>query len=168
MAKKKNASAFRIQKAFLPGLAAWLSGLRLVGRESRDRTRFVLDLNAAAQQYARERQEILGRYVNKVTDPVTGKESWVKSVDNPLVWDVPEEKQEAMKAEVAELMREEFVMDVTEASEQKIRSVRDIVLNTDYAFGPDDADVPEERQRKIVQANDYEAWCRSFEALDLN
>lgn len=156
--------AFRIKKRYLAGLATWLTQLQLSGRLSRERTRFVSLLTKGIQELEFDRKDILDKYVEKKKDPKTGKEVWVmqEGVDN---WKLKEGVEEDFIKEINELFDEEFVIDIGEQHKSKIEAIRDIVLNTDYVFGPSKDDSPDEAQKKIDQAHHYDVWCESFEAI---
>lgn len=157
-------TTFRIEKAYLVGLANWLNEQQLDGRISRFRTRFVKDLSEAMQELDNERLDLAKNAADKDEDgnPLTEGEGAAEH------FVVPVDNQPALNDAVAELMKEEFVVDVTEANKEKMQIVRDIVLNTDYKFGPKEGDDAMESFRKTRQANDYDVWCEAFEALDAN
>jgi hypothetical protein len=161
--------AFRIKKAFLAGLAGWLNGLALSGRDSRERTRFVSLLVEGNMALEKDRKEVIGKFVEKET--VNGEEIWKKTVsegensDGKEHFVIPPEKIEDFKKEINDLFQEEFVLDIGEEHLEKMATVATIVLNTDYKFGPSEEDDREEARRKIIEANDYEEWCKAFEAV---
>jgi mRNA-degrading endonuclease HigB of HigAB toxin-antitoxin module len=157
-------NAFKIKKMFLLGLASWLAEQNLVGRLSRERSRFVQILSAEINKIEEERKAIIEKYVEKEEDGTT----WKKTVDNGVErWSIPEEKQAEMQKEYADLMDEDFVLDIGEEHKAKTLTVKDILLNTDYKFGPQGTTNPAEAEAKVRQANDYEKWCEAFESLDL-
>lgn len=154
--------AFKIQNRYLLGLASWLNMLPLAGRESRERSRFVTLVSDTLARVEKERVQIIEKYANKEEDG-----SMKKTVDNGVErFDIPDDKIADLEKDYGELLDEEFVLDVGESHKAKIRTVRDIVLNTDYKFGPSESDDVQEKQAKIRQAFDYEKWCESFEGLD--
>jgi hypothetical protein len=109
-----------------------------------------------------DRMEIIGKYVEKEEDGKTWKKK--EGVDN---WDIPEDKMPEVSKEYAELMNEEWVLDVADSNREILQSVRNILLNTDYLFGPGEETDPTEINAKIRQMNDYPLWCEAFENLDL-
>lgn len=157
--------ALRIKKSELVVLARWLNKQQLAGKQSRIRTRFVRDLADAMRQLEQERQAIIGSYVEK--KKTKKGEEWKTTVDNGVkVWKVSPEKREALNKELADLYAEDWVMDCTPETEEKLLTIKDILESTEYIFGPAPDDEPETAQQKIQEANSYEVWCRAFEALD--
>lgn len=155
--------ALKIKNRYLVGLGSWLQEQQLSGRESRERTRFVTLLQEQLNDVDKHRNEILEKYVGK-----DDKGNWKTVVDNGKEkLDVPADQEEAFFKEIEDLMDEEFVLDLLEGNKQKIRTVKDILLNTDYKFGPREGDSAEEREARIRQAADYEKWCEAFEAIEL-
>lgn len=158
-------NSLRIKNRYLLGLGSWLSILPLGGRESRERSRFVQIASDALVQMEKERKELIDKYAEKEEDGVTLK----KTVDNGMErYVIPPEKTADLEREYAELLDEDFVLDIGEGHKAKIRTVRDILLNTDYKFGPAETDSPEEKAAKIRQAADYDKWCEAFETLDID
>lgn len=159
---------FKIQRAFLNGLATWLNKLTLSGKQSRERSRFVMLLAEDLRLLESGRNEIISRYSEKEMNTKTGVYENKKTVDNGVErYVIPEEKREAFEKEIQELYLEDFVLDVTPANTANMQSVKDIVLNTEFLFGPSETDDVDEVSEKVRQANDYNVWCQSFEALDL-
>jgi len=156
--------AFKIQKAYVNGLATWLNALQLGGRDSRERTRFVSILADELKTIDAERVSIIEKYVTKDEN-----NEWQKIVDSDGLerWDVPADLEADLNKDVLELYQEDFVLDIGEEHLAKIKAVRDIVLNTDFLFGPSEDDSNVDKIRKIREANDYEEWCKAFEALEL-
>ncbi len=155
--------AFKIKKRFLLGLASWLNLLPLAGKESRERSRFVTLASEALKEMEAERKEIVSKYAKKDENG-----DLEKTVDNGMERYVIEDgKTEELEKDYTELLDEEWVLDIGEGHKSKIRVVSDIVLNTDYKFGPAEGDSPEETEAKVRQANDYEKWCLAFEAVEL-
>ena len=76
-----------------------------------------------------------------------------------------EEASKAVAKEYSELLMEDYVLDITDANRLQMESLRKIVLESDYRFGPREGDSPEIAQIRIRQMNDYPAWCDAFEAI---
>lgn len=156
-------TVWSLQKSYLIGLASWLAEQSLYGKDSRERSRFVALLSAEITAMEKERIEILEKFADKDED---GKP--MKAVDNGQEhYVIADEKKADLQAEYQGLLDENFVLDIGEGHKSKIKAVRDILLNTDYKFGPRETDSPMEAQGRIRQSNDYEKWCESFEVLDL-
>lgn len=156
--------ALKIKKLHLVGIASWLNEQQLAGKESRERTRFVGILAKEVEEFNKERNEIVNKYAEK--DEKTGKPKTI--VDNGTEnFDIKKDKLEAYTKEMVDLQDEEFVLDIGEGHKSKIKTVKDILLNTDYQFGPKEGDDPKEKEAKLRQAGDYAVWCEYFEALEI-
>lgn len=160
MASKK-VRVLQIKKSNLVGLANWLNELSLEAKMSRVRTRFINELLESMKMTEKERQQIIGKYVNKTKDK-DGNEVWSKDGDN---WDIKKGSTEAFETELGELYDESFIMNLTPETEENIMTVKDILLNTKYKFGPSEDEHPAIKQQKIAQANEYVVWCEAFEAV---
>lgn len=145
---------FKIKNYYVLGLASWLQELNLSGKESRVRSRFIKILSDRYQETDKFRQELVEKYGRKGSD---GK---VETTDDGKSFIVDD--KEAFIKEINELYDEEFVINL-EDYDKVILS--DIVLNTNYVFGPKDDMSQDEKVAKIRQANDYEMWCKSFEEI---
>lgn len=155
--------AFKLKKGLLIGLASWLGELVLTGKESRERTKFIRTIVAGYQELEKDRKGILEEAANKDED---GKPVIIKGVDNEVDhFDIPDEKMVEVNKQIVDLFNEDYVLDVVPSNEQNIKLIRDIVLNTDYKFGPREGDTATEATAKMRQANDYDTWCDAFESL---
>lgn len=157
--------SFKIKNAFLVGLASWLNEVPLQGSESRERTRFNNILIERIQENEKFRSELLEKYVEK--DENGARKKKMNEI-NEEVWDMSEENMVLYTKEYGDLMGEEFIMDILDGNKQKLKVMKDVVLNTTYVFGPKDSDSPQERAGKIRQMHDYESWCQAFEAVDFS
>lgn len=155
----------KLQRGQLTPLCSWLNELNLQGSVSRNRTRFVALLIPEIEDTEKNRQEIVKSYAVKNEDG-TAKvvKNEVTGVDN---FDIPQEGFVKVQLELNDLLSEFVSIDVLDGNKQKIKDVRDILLNTDYKFGPKEGDSEQEKNAKIRQMNDYEVWCTAFELLDL-
>jgi hypothetical protein len=157
--------SLKIQKRFLVGLGNWLNDQPLSGRASRARTRFVEDLQVELNHIEADRIKILESVADKddtgapkkETDEATGHEKFILSA----------EAQTNFVQEYSTLMSEEWILDVTDANRDRITEVRNIVLDTDYRFGPQEGDSDAVRQSRIRQMNDYPHWCEAFESMNV-
>lgn len=154
-------NSFKIKNKFIVGLGSWLNELQLSGKESRERTRFVSLLIDRLAEVEKFKIDLLDKYVEK--DKKGEKKK--KMIESTEIWDMSPENQIPFSTDMNELMDEEFVIDVLEGNKEKVKVVKDIVLNTSYVFGPKDGDSAEEKQAKLRQMNDYNLWCDSFEAV---
>jgi len=157
-------SKFEIKNKYLIGLGSWLNELNLSGKESRERTRFVNLIVKHIDENEKFRMEIISKYCEKDEN---GENRKKMNEQGQEVWDMSEENQEKFAKEFIDLMDENFIIDVLEGNKEKTKVVKDIVLNTNYVFGPKEGDSPEEKSAKVRQANDYNIWCESFEAVTI-
>lgn len=145
-------SKVSIRNNLIIGLASWLNEQPLSGFQSRERTRFVQKLVERHNETENFRKELIEKYSKKDEE---GKQ--VKADDGESI--VLENVEEFMK-EAEDLYSDEFVLDMSTIS---FKTIKDIVLNTTYVFGPKESDDEKEKIAKIRQANDYNAWCECFE-----
>lgn len=158
-------TALRIPRIQLVPLFEWLAALPLSGRESRERTKFNQMIAEGLKEIDEDRLKILETYAE--LDPETGEKK--KAVDNGVEhFVIPDDQKEAFAKEVNDLYAEEFVLDVLEGNKQKVKTIRDILLNTDYKFGPKEGDTQEQKIAHVREANNYDAWCTAFEAVDFD
>lgn len=150
---------YKIQNKYTLGLAAWLNELELSGRDSRYRTRFVNILRDRVKEYQTERRSIISQFVEIDKDGKfkTRKEEGVD------ILDVKDDDREKLETQLQELEEEEFVVKIDVTNKNEFETVKKLVLDTDYKFGPGENTDELERQAKIRQADDYNEWCKTFE-----
>lgn len=158
-------TSFKIKNKYIIGLASWLNELSLQGIESRERTRFVNVLIERINENEKFRTDLLDKYVEKDTD---GQKIKKTSETGEEVWDISEDNSIIFAKEYNDLMDDEYVMDILDGNKQKLKVVKEIVLNTSYMFGPQEVDSIQEKQAKLRQMNDYEVWCQAFELVDFS
>jgi len=156
-------NSFKIKNKFIVGLGSWLNELPLSGKESRERTRFVSLLVDRLTEVEKFRTDLLEKHVKK---DEKGEKKKVM-IEEQEIWDMTPENQVSYGKELTDLMDEEFVIDVLEGNKEKVKVVKNIVLNTSYVFGPKEGDSIEEKNAKIRQMNDYNIWCESFDAVTI-
>ena len=144
---------FTIENQHILGLASWLHELNLSGRQSRVRTRFVKTLSDRYQENEKFRQELIEKYGKK------DKGQLVKTEDGKSY--VLGDKEKFVQ-ELQDLLEEQFVVTL---DNNDANTLKEMVLDTDYVFGPKEGTTPEEKAAKSRQANDYEVWCKSFEEM---
>lgn len=155
-------SSLILKNKHLVGLAGWLSELSLSGRQSRERTRFVNSLVERIKENEEERKKLVDKYCEKDEN---GKNK-TKEVDGIAVWDMTEDNIKKYTGEYTELLNEGFVIDILESNKERIDMVKDIILNTEYKFGPQESTPASEKEAKIRQAHDYHEWCEAFESIE--
>ena len=155
---------FKIQNKYLSSLAQWLQLLVLDGRKSRERTRFVKLLQDRLKEVNGFYQGLIEKYVKKDKN---GRYK-TRLVDGVQVFKFETKKDEKdYIKEVEDLFSEEFKLDLTEVNKEMLIVIKDIVLNTDYKFGPKENETSEQQRVSIRLAEEYDKWCQSFENLTL-
>jgi DNA-directed RNA polymerase subunit F len=160
--------ALKIRKDYLAGLAGWLQTVSLEGKKSRIRTRFVSEILKSISVTEKERQQILDKYVVKEKDKKTGKQVWkTKTVDNGTKhFVISPEKAGKLNEEMIELYSEEFVLNVTPETEENIKVIKDILLETEFKFGLSGEEKTDlEKKQSLELAVHYDKWCEAFEAV---
>lgn len=164
-----KSKAFKIKKSMMVHLAVWLNSQSLEGRLSRVRTRFVTKLADGMAELEAERKEIINKYVEKEKGE-DGEMKWkTHELENGQTeWVVSPEKMESLNKEIEEMYQEEFVIALTPETEADLSRIKDIILDTNYKFGPEESMSLQEKNEKIIEANNYQVWCEAVEALELN
>jgi len=159
-------NSFKIKNKYLVGLASWLNEVSLQGSESRERTRFINVLVERITENEKFRMELLDKHVTK--DDSNQMKKKTNEITNEEVWDISDENMILFTKEYGDLMEEEYVMDILDGNKQKLKVMKNVVLNTNYIFGPKEGDLIQEKTAKIRQMHDYEIWCQSFEGVDFS
>ena len=152
----------KIKNKYLIGLASWLDNLKLSGKQSRVRTRFVSVLKEEIAKFQNAYVKLLEEYVDRNEDGSFEQ----KEREGQKLFNVPDDKEDEFMERYQELSEEEVEIEYS-GFEQDAEVLKDLVLNTDYEFGPDEDDEGTEKQAKIRQAEDYVKWCESFEELNV-
>lgn len=159
-------NSLKIKNRFLVDLGAWFNEQKLSGAQSRARTKMVEFIVAGIEAYEAGRKEIIGEFVNKEEDGTWKK---IAAVDNsPERWDIDAAKIPEVEKEYAALSEEDWILDVQESNTAVLKQARDILLNTDYLFGPREGEPREDTVMRVKTMGEYPAWCDAFEALVLD
>ena len=150
MTKKTNTTLV-IKNNLLNPFAIWLNMQQLVGKESRERTRFVALLGERIAEIGKQGNELQEKYAVKDKDGKPKKITTGEGKEKKEVIDFGKNKEKADQ-EWEEYMSEEFTIDVTEGNKSKVYTVADILLNTEKTF-------------QGIEAAFYAEWCECFEAL---
>ena len=148
--KVENENALKLQNRHLVGLASWLNTLKLPGKLSRNRTRFISLLQPRMQENQKFSEEIIAKYAKKDKDGNPKR----RTENGTEVWDIPDKKLEDFNKDMLELLQEEFVIAVTPENKHMLGDMRDLVLETEVEFSGEDA----------VR---YNIWCEAFEPLEV-
>lgn len=141
--------SFTIKHRYVLGLGMWLSKLALIGRESRERTKFVEMLQEDLNEIEKMRLEILKKYADKDDkgELVMIEEEETKSKK----YSIPDEKMSEFNNEYMSFLDEDFVISGP-GNIQRLKIVKSIVLDTQEKIAPE-------------LASNYNVWCESFEAM---
>lgn len=141
---------FSIKNRYIFELGMWLQGLTLEGRESRERTKFVMQLEDQVRINEKARLAILDDYADKEED---GKTLKLIEEGGQKNYNIPDDKLEAFKKEMNEYFDQEFVIEGPGNSE-RLKRVKAIVLDTTEKINPQ-------------IAIDYDKWCEAFEKVEI-
>jgi hypothetical protein len=155
-------ASLAIKNRHLVGLCTWLQGLALAGKESRERTRFVDLCIPRISELEGLKGQVVEKYCLKNED---GSRKTIEK-DGRIHWDIPADQEAAFRKDLEELENEEFLIDLLDGNISKVNTVRNLVLNTDFKFGPAEEDDEAERDAKVRLAHDYSEWCIAFETLE--
>lgn len=141
------AQTIRMYNLEVEPLANFLIDLKLKGRDSRMRTRFIKQLQERLQLIRDEHLELIKQHshLNEDGEPKT------KEVDGQQVYDVKD--QNAFNIEYQELMGEEFVIEVTESNKSMIEVLSNAILDSDEEYSGQDALV-------------YDRFCDILEGIE--
>ena len=104
--------------------------LKLKGRVSRYRTRFVKLLEDQLTSVREEHASIIKQYANLDDNG----EPKTKDVEGDSVYDIDNEKMLEFAKEYEDLMAEDFVIVVDESNRKMVKSVRDAILDCELEF----------------------------------
>lgn len=153
---------FKIKNRFLTGLVQWLQLQSLSGKESRERTRF----SVICQERVKEVNGFYSALIEKFVEKDTKGHFKTREQEGVQIYSfkTKKEEEEYIK-EVNDLFEEEFKMENTPLNKEMLVVIKNIVLNTDYKFGPKDSETPVQKQASVRTANEYEQWCQAFENI---
>lgn len=168
----KNRDLFGAPQQGVHSLQSWLLTLKLHGKDSRIRSRFIKLLEPRMKEIDSEIEKIRIKNAEKDKDknPIgfdkEGKETAEKqAIVKYKFGATPEEEvkiTEKINKEVGEYFDEPFVIDVTPSTKECIYAVRELVLEENEKV----ADKNAERYEFTGQnANNYDSWCEGFEGI---
>ncbi len=139
-----------LKHKYLFGLGTWLAGLTLSGRESRERTKFLEQVNEQLRENDAVRLEIVKKYA----EVENGEPKLVKAT-KPGEQDhyvVPDDKLEEFNKEATAYFDEEWTFGGP-GDKNRLKVVKNLVLETNEMIKPE-------------VASDYDAWCEAFEKVE--
>ena len=148
----KNYFLFDNQQLQADSLSSFLIRQQLHGTESRNRTRFIRIIGERSKEIEDERKKMLEEQCEKNKEgkmiylTKEGKET-LESAES-VTYKIKDIK--SFNKEWSDYLNEDYIIDITAANEEIIRSVKNIVLNTSESFSQ-------------VMAIMYEDWCTCFE-----
>lgn len=153
----KNYFLWPIASFGIVDLANWLVELKLHGKQSRQRTRFVKILAERVNELNAERQRLFDEYGEKnrkgefIYVDGEGKESTEPKAGLRLKMHKGK-TEEKFNEEFSTYLNEDYVLDVSPQTKDTIYGVREIILHTNEEFsGP--------------MASRYDEWCEAFENI---
>lgn len=168
---KATTKPLKIKNRYLRELGNWLVGMSLAGNDSRQRTRFIELIYPRIKEIEEELKAVdkevkdkakkdgkgeLVRLNERQKVGADGKVVMDKDGKPVMEWDLdisPEDLQK-INDDLEKYMDEEFVIDVLDSNKEKVRIVKQIILNTDHKFTGRDAII-------------YNQWCEAFEAVEI-
>ena len=173
------AEVFKIKNRFITGLSRWLQMIPAKGQYSRSKSRFIKHCLDKRKEIGEFYQELLERLAEKdkagklrTTDRPTGRQ--VKNDKGELIDETQQvyvfkdlKTEEEFLKELEDLYQEDYIVEINEANKKDFKVVKDIVLNTDYEFGPKSNQSPVQQAEEIRLASEYDEWCIAFETLNI-
>jgi len=148
----KNYFFFGMPEQNIISLGEWLVNLKLHGKESRSRSRFIKLVMDRVREIDEERQRLLEEYGSKDKNDQLiyfDKEKKETSNRNEAI-SVKMKDQTAFIKEFNTYLEEDFVIDCSPETQDTIYGVKDIILNTNDEFSG-------------LMASRYNEWCDAFE-----
>jgi len=161
MTKKTTNKILVLENRLLYPLFLWLETIPLVGRESRERSRFNIVIGERVNENEKIRKEMIIKYckLDKDKKPLTETKKVVdpknpngEKIDKTNYVFKNNKEEKAFMEELGEYMKEKFIIDVLEGNKAKVYTTRDIILNSQEKFSG-------------AMAVIYEEWCTAFEKL---
>lgn len=141
----------KMQRKYALGLGQWLNSLALIGRESRERTKFVELLSEEVKENEAMRLEVIKKFAEKDDK---GEPVIVEGDENKAAhFAVPDDKLADFNKEMLAYLDEEFVIS-GEGLKNRLMIVKSIVLNTTEKIEPN-------------IASEYDKWCEAFEKMEI-
>jgi len=162
------AEVLKIKNRFLTSLVVWLVQQSLKGQYSRARTRFVNKCQVRIKEVSDFYQELLEKMALKEANNEFKKEK--RNINGVMkeVFSFKDKKtEEEFIKEVDELYDEDFILEVSVENKKDLKIIRNIILDTDYKFGPKPDQTPKQTQQAIRIAKEYNEWCEVFENLNI-
>ena len=155
---------FKLKNQYLSGLVQWLELQELEGKRNRERIRFINLLRTRLKEVQGFLNSLIDKYVQK---DEKGHYKVKKEKDNEFFEFETEENKKKYIEEVNDLYNEEFKIELTELNKEMLAVIKDIVLNTNYKFGPKENDTLQEKMTNIRIAYEYNEWAKSFEEIKI-
>lgn len=135
-----------LKRKYVLSLGNWLMNLSLLGRESRERTKFLEQLNDELAEQEKIRLSIVEKYADKKE----GKPE-VKDTPEGTKFSFTPENLAKFNTEYNDYLAEDFVLE-SAGNIQRLKIIKSIVLDTQEKISPSDA-------------FDYDQWCEAFEKV---
>lgn len=135
-------------------LQTWLFNQMLHGSQSRERTRFIKLIAERGREIEEVRMDLLKKHAEKNDKGETlyldheGKETTVFPENGK--YKITPQNEDLFVKEYAEYLKEELIIDVTEANKSMISTIGTILAETTFNF-------------EGVMSERYDEWCIAFE-----
>lgn len=150
---------FKLENKYLSSLSQWLELQSLSSKENSHRIKFVIILQDKLKNIKEVYASIIEKYVEKDKN---GQYKTEKDGDLVVFAFSDEKKKEAYLKELTEKYDEEFIIEETEDNKEMLETIKNIINNTTYKFGPRPESDKQERMRDIRIAYECEKWKKSF------
>lgn len=132
-------------------LISYLNKFVIAGNESRQRSRFIASVIERTKEMDVERVKMLEKHSNKDKD---GKSIKIKSEKGDS-YDLSIENMTKFQNEYNDYMNEDFILDIAEGNKEKIRKVKELILNSTIPVAE-------------IEAVLYNEVCECFEKVNFN
>lgn len=153
---------FKIKNKQIGKLCIWLQGLRLGGIQNRARVNILDIFVVQLDVLDKARVALIMKYARKDKD---GNPELIIGQEGKKVYDVPDEEMEKLNVEYETILEQDFSIEINENSVQIFKEAKDLILYTDYIFGPTTEVTGEEKHKQIQLEEDYNIWCKSFDEI---
>lgn len=157
----------RLKNSLVIPLANWLHKQLIHGNQSRARTRFIKLISDRVEEIEKTRLELLEKYsaTNEKGEKVYLDKDNKDTTDVNVraaykIGDIP-----GFNKEYGDYLAEELVLDITAQTKETINGVKDILLNTNWAFSNELPMVEGKPDQTALLAHTYDEICQAFENI---
>lgn len=154
--KLKNYHMLTVMEAGVLSLPDWLDKLLLHGKDSRLRSRFIRTILPRIKEIYEEKKKMLESFAEKNAEGKTlflndkGEEVVVMPTNGK--YKMTPENEDKFGKEFEAYLKEDYVIDVTEANRDEISTIGKLLTETEMKFSG-------------KMSEYYDEWCTAFEAV---